>query len=69
MSCRNCIELDQFLRSALEPDAPEMLIGLSEAAIRNRAQQKQEKISKLRADIERHKASCLETAEANLSAV
>ena len=69
MSCRNCLELEQFLHSALEPDAPETLAGLSVAAIRNRTQQKQERITKLRADLERHKATCVASADASLATV
>jgi hypothetical protein len=69
MPCRNCVELQQFLHSAVQPDSPELLVGLSEAAIRNRIKQKKEKIAKLQLDLERHKNSCLETADLSLATI
>jgi hypothetical protein len=69
MPCRNCIELQQFLHSAVQPDSPALLVGLSEAAIRNRIKQKKEKIAKLQLDLERHSNSCPETAGLSLATI
>ena len=64
MSCRNCIELEQFLHSANVPDAPESLVGLTEAALRNRKHQREERIQKLKGDLEKHRKVCTELVEA-----
>ena len=58
MSCRTCIELERFLKSAHNEGSPALLLGLTEAGIRNRLHQRQEKILKLETDLRRHKDSC-----------
>ena len=57
--CRICVELDQFLHSAQQPDPPQSLVGLSEAAERNRLHQRQERIDRAQSAIERHKNVCV----------
>ena len=58
MSCRQCLELEQFLQSAMEPDLPNMLSGLNEKALRNRLQQREEKIDKQRMLLMKHQKAC-----------
>ena len=62
-SCRICVELDQFLHSAQQPDSPQSLVGLSEAAERNRLHQRQERIDRAQNAIERHKNVCVGKAK------
>ena len=58
MSCRVCLELEQILKSALGVDTPEVLAGLSEKALRNRAQQREEKIAKQQLHLDKHLKVC-----------
>jgi len=58
MSCRTCLELEQFLRAAEEPDPPELLVGLTERGLINRALQREEKIKEQRHQVEKHKMLC-----------
>ena len=54
LPCRICKELEQHLHSAQQPDTPALLLGLTEAGMRNRTHQRQERIQKVELDIERH---------------
>ena len=58
MSCRTCLELEQFLRAAEEPESPELLVGLTERGLINRALQREEKIKEQRHLVEKHKMFC-----------
>jgi hypothetical protein len=59
MNCRVCTELERFVHSALEPDDPKLLVGLSEAGKRNREHQHAEKLLKVELDLKRHRKSFL----------
>jgi hypothetical protein len=59
MPCRICTELESFLAAAREPDAPNLLLGLSESGKRNRTHQHEEKILKAELALKRHGKSCL----------
>jgi len=41
MSCTICIKLEQAAAAAVRSDPPDILLGLNEAGIRNRARQKE----------------------------
>ena len=60
MSCRVCVELEQFLNAAREADIPEMLVGLNERALRNRLQQREEKIERQQLLLSKHLKVCSE---------
>lgn len=68
MPCRICTELEKFLHSAQQPDAPELLLGLTEAGKRNRDHQNREKILKAEANLLKHKKACTYGREQELSA-
>ena len=57
MTCRVCTELERFVQSALEPDDPKLLVGLSEAGKRNREHQYAERRLKVQLDLKRHRKS------------
>ncbi len=59
MPCRTSRELEQFLRSAEAPDASKRLAGLTEKALRNHLQQREENIEKQRALLLKHTKTCL----------
>ena len=58
MSCRTYTELERFLQSASAEGSPSLLLGLTDAGMRNRLHQRQEKILKLETDLKRHLGSC-----------
>lgn len=58
MPCRICTELERFLQSAQQPDAPDLLLGLTEAGKRNRDHQNKEKILKAQMNLAKHKKNC-----------
>ncbi len=51
--CRLCVELELYVRASQQPDAS--AAGLSEAGIRNRAHQREEKIQKAELALEKHR--------------
>jgi hypothetical protein len=55
--CRICADLNRFLQSALYPEAPDPLSGLTEAGQRNWVHQRREKILRAETDLERHRSS------------
>lgn len=58
MICRIGKELESSLHSAEEPDSPARKIGLTEAGERNRVQQKQERVERVRTLLLKHRAIC-----------
>ena len=60
MACRVCVQLEEAIKAARGPDAPDLLLGLTEAGLRNRARQKVERQVKAELDLERHRRHCRE---------
>lgn len=58
MACRVCMELEEALAKTQRPDLPERLLGLTEAGMRNRTHQKQERVLKAEIDLTKHKIAC-----------
>jgi len=58
MACKICTQLEEAAEAARRPDPPELLVGLTEAGLRNRALQKEEKQHKTAADLEKHQRTC-----------
>ena len=52
------MQLEQAAAAAVRSDPPNILFGLSEAGIRNRARQKEERTLKAETDLEKHQRSC-----------
>lgn len=69
MACRICMEMERSLRTAQEPDSGEQLRGLTPAGIRNRAHQREERLSKMEADLSKHRKTCVERQQAAAEAV
>jgi hypothetical protein len=63
MPCRICIQLEQAAAEAVRSDQPNILLGLNEAGIRNRARQKEERTLKAETDLEKHQRSCAKRAD------
>ena len=63
MVCKVCAQLQDAVASSQMPDEPHLLLGLSEAGLRNRARQKEERSAKAVLDLERHRRSCRELGE------
>jgi hypothetical protein len=63
MPCRICIQLERAAAAAVRPDLPNILFGLNEAGIRNRARQKEERTLKAESDLEKHQRSCPKRAD------
>ena len=63
MSCRVCVQLPEAMVAAERADAPNLLLGLTEAGLRNRARQKEERKVKAELDLEKHRRSCREWGE------
>jgi hypothetical protein len=63
MPCRICIQLEQAAAAAVRSDPPNILFGLNEAGIRNRARQKEERTLKAETDLEKHQRSCAKRAD------
>ena len=53
-SCRLCSELENAVRSAQKTDAPNILLGLTEAGNRNRIEQRRETLLKTEANLAKH---------------
>jgi hypothetical protein len=58
MECRICTQLEEALAKAQRPDDPELLLGLTEAGIRNRTHQRNERVTKAEADLKKHQRTC-----------
>jgi hypothetical protein len=52
MACRICIQLQEAAAGAQKPDTPNLLLGLNEAGLRNRARQKEERQLKTKLDLQ-----------------
>ena len=65
MACRICMEMERSLQTAQQPDAPEQLLGLTAAGMRNRAHQREERLSKMAVDLSKHKKVCQEGRVSN----
>ncbi|HXE07123.1 MAG TPA: hypothetical protein VN612_04450 [Acidobacteriaceae bacterium] len=63
MVCKVCVQLQEAVASSQMPDAPDLLLGLTEAGLRNRAHQKAERKVKSELDLEKHRRSCREWNE------
>ena len=62
MLCRICTQLEEAVAICHKPDLPEIISGLNEAGIRNRALQKQEKVTTAEMNLEKHQHSCQKRA-------
>ena len=60
MACKVCVQLEEAIVSSRQEDAPNLLLGLTEAGLRNRARQKEERQVKAELDLEKHRRSCRE---------
>ena len=58
MDCKICTQLEEAVASAARPDDPEVLIGLTEAGLRNRSRQKEEVQARAVLALEKHKVAC-----------
>jgi hypothetical protein len=67
MQCKICTQLEEAAAASVRPDPPNILLGLNEPAIRNRARQKEERQHKTKTDLEKHQRSCQKLAEATAS--
>jgi hypothetical protein len=57
MLCKVCIQLEEEVATAVRPDPPNLLLGLSLSGTRNRARQKEERQLKANADLKKHQRS------------
>lgn len=58
MRCQVCEQLEEAVVKAQKPDTPELLLGLTEAGMRNRTHQRQERALKTETDLKKHKSAC-----------
>jgi hypothetical protein len=58
MRCRVCEQLEEASAKAQRPDSPDLLIGLTEAGMRNHTHQRQERALKAETDLNKHKSAC-----------
>jgi hypothetical protein len=63
MACKICVQLEEAIVASERPDAPDLLLGLTEAGLRNRARQKDERKVKAALDLEKHRRSCRDWAD------
>ena len=63
MSCRVCVLLQESVEAAQRPDTPAVLLGLTEAGLRNRAHQMEERQVKAELELEKHRRYCRELGE------
>jgi hypothetical protein len=63
MSCKICIKLEGAVAASVRPDQPSILLGLTEAGTRNRAQQKEELRLKAKIDLEKHQRAFHKVAD------
>ena len=57
MPCKVCIQLEEAVAASLRTDQPSILLGLTDAGMRNRTRQKEELRLKARANLEKHQRS------------
>jgi hypothetical protein len=57
MPCKICTKLEEAVAASTRPDPPNILLGLNEPGIRNRARQKEERQIKAKMDLEKHQRS------------
>jgi hypothetical protein len=58
MPCRVCVQLEEALAKTQRPDSPELLLGLTEAGMRNHTHQRRERALKAETDLTKHKSAC-----------
>jgi hypothetical protein len=58
MPCKVCEQLEEAVANAQKPDAPNILRGLHEGALRNRALQRVEQEIQAHAKLEKHRDWC-----------
>jgi hypothetical protein len=58
MECRVCVQLEEALAKAQRPDDPDLLLGLTEAGLRNRTRQRDERTAKAESDLKKHQHAC-----------
>jgi hypothetical protein len=63
MPCRICIQLEEAVAASVRPDQPSILLGLTEAATRNRARQKEEQRLKVKVNLEKHQRAFHKVAD------
>lgn len=63
MLCKICVQLESAIASSQRTDPPNLLLGLTEAGLRNRARQKKECEIKAELDLERHRRSCRQSGD------
>jgi hypothetical protein len=63
MVCKTCVQLEEAIVTSHQEDAPDLLLGLTEAGLRNRARQKAERKVKAELDLEKHRRSCRDFAD------
>ena len=63
MSCKICAQLEEAIVSSQQTDPPNLLLGLTEAGLRNRARQKRECQIKAELDFEKHRRSCRQSGD------
>jgi len=63
MTCKTCSQLDEAVAATRLPDPPHVLEGLTEAGLRNRARQREEKTLKAEATLEKHQRGCTNREE------
>jgi hypothetical protein len=63
MPCRICIQLEEAVAASEREDPPNILLGLTDAAKRNRARQKEEGRVKAKLLLEKHQRGFHRVAE------
>ena len=58
MTCKLCTQLEEAVAAAKREDPANILEGLSEAALRNRARQREEQKLKAEMNLEKHQKGC-----------
>jgi hypothetical protein len=58
-----CVEFQQYLCSAEQAESPKFLAGLTEIGKRVRVHQRQERLRKAQADLQRHQNVCPEAKQ------
>jgi hypothetical protein len=58
MPYRVCVQLEETLAKTQRPDSPELLLGLTEAGLRNHNHQRRERALKAEIDLTKHKIAC-----------
>jgi hypothetical protein len=64
MTCKICTQLENAVMAARSPDSPDLLLGLTEPGLRNRARQREERQLKAEADLLKHQRSCSQQEQA-----